>query len=92
MCVRVWAGGGDSGWVDPSTHRSIDPSITSPPPIFLLSPGKTTTTERILYLAGATGHVGEVDTGDTIMDFLPQERERGITIQVRACMYVCLEG
>ena len=46
-------------------------------------PGKTTTTERILYLAGETGHVGEVDSGDTVMDFLPQERERGITIQVR---------
>ncbi len=44
--------------------------------------GKTTTTERVLFLAGATGHVGEVDTGDTVMDFLPQERERGITIQV----------
>jgi elongation factor G len=45
--------------------------------------GKTTTTERILFLAGATGHVGEVDSGDTVMDFLPQERERGITIQAR---------
>lgn len=44
--------------------------------------GKTTTTERILYLAGGTKYVGEVDTGDTVMDFLPQERERGITIQV----------
>jgi len=46
--------------------------------------GKTTTTERILYLAGETGHVGDVDTGDTVMDFLPQERERGITIQSAA--------
>ena len=45
--------------------------------------GKTSTTERILYLAGGTKYVGEVDTGDTVMDFLPQERERGITIQVR---------
>jgi len=46
--------------------------------------GKTTTTERILFLAGETGHVGDVDTGDTVMDFLPQERERGITIQSAA--------
>lgn len=44
--------------------------------------GKTTTTERILFLTGNTSHVGEVDSGDTVMDFLPQERERGITIQV----------
>ena len=49
--------------------------------------GKTTTTERILFLSGATGHVGDVDTGDTVMDFLPQERERGITIQSAATSF-----
>lgn len=48
----------------------------------IIKTGKTTTTERILFLSGATGHVGDVDAGDTVMDFLPQERERGITIQV----------
>ncbi|GAV09440.1 hypothetical protein RvY_18986 [Ramazzottius varieornatus] len=42
--------------------------------------GKTTTTERMLLAAGFIRQAGEVDSGDTVMDFLPQERERGITI------------
>jgi elongation factor G len=42
--------------------------------------GKTTTTENMLFVAGAIRSVGRVDTGDTVTDFLPQERERGITI------------
>jgi Elongation factor Tu GTP binding domain len=46
--------------------------------------GKTTTTERMLYLVGDTRHQGSVDTGDTVTDFMPQERERGITIQSAA--------
>lgn len=46
--------------------------------------GKTTTTESILFLCGETQSIGRVDNGDTIMDFLPQERERGITIQSAA--------
>ena len=43
--------------------------------------GKTTTTERILHTVGYINHVGSVDAGTTIADFLPQERKRGITIQ-----------
>jgi len=46
--------------------------------------GKTTTTERILFHTGAIHRVGNVDDGTTITDFLPQERERGITIQSAA--------
>ncbi|CAM9280876.1 unnamed protein product [Scytosiphon promiscuus] len=47
--------------------------------------GKTTTTERILYLTGKiTRQQGSVDSGDTVTDFMPQERERGITIQSAA--------
>jgi elongation factor G len=42
--------------------------------------GKTTTTERILYYTGRTYKMGEVDEGSTEMDWMPQERERGITI------------
>lgn len=46
--------------------------------------GKTTTTEHILYLTGKTDYIGRVDNGDTVMDFLPQEKERGITIAAAA--------
>ena len=42
--------------------------------------GKTTLTERILYLGGRTYKVGGVDEGTTVMDWMEQERERGITI------------
>jgi elongation factor G len=42
--------------------------------------GKTTTTERILYYAGAIHKMGEVHEGTTTTDWMPQERERGITI------------
>ena len=42
--------------------------------------GKTTTTERILYYTGRTHKIGEVHEGTTVMDWMPQEQERGITI------------
>lgn len=42
--------------------------------------GKTTTTERILYYTGKTHRMGEVHEGTAIMDWMDQERERGITI------------
>jgi len=42
--------------------------------------GKTTTTERILYYAGRTHRLGNVDEGNTVTDWMAQERERGITI------------
>jgi len=42
--------------------------------------GKTTATERILYYTGRTYKVGNVDEGTTVTDWMPQERERGITI------------
>ncbi len=46
--------------------------------------GKTTTTERILYYTGKIHKIGEVHEGDTITDWMPQERERGITITAAA--------
>lgn len=46
--------------------------------------GKTTTTERMLFYSGVTQRMGNVDQGDTVTDFLPQERARGITIQSAA--------
>ena len=42
--------------------------------------GKTTTTERILYYTGRKHRIGEVDEGTTEMDWMDQEKERGITI------------
>ncbi|OGP68739.1 MAG: translation elongation factor G [Deltaproteobacteria bacterium RBG_13_47_9] len=42
--------------------------------------GKTTTTERILYYTGVTHKIGEVDEGSATMDWMEQEKERGITI------------
>lgn len=42
--------------------------------------GKTTTTERILYYTGRTYKIGQVDEGTAVMDWMQQERERGITI------------
>jgi elongation factor G len=42
--------------------------------------GKTTTSERILYYTGKTYKLGEVHEGTAIMDWMPQEQERGITI------------
>ncbi|MEO5358784.1 MAG: GTP-binding protein, partial [Nitrospirae bacterium YQR-1] len=42
--------------------------------------GKTTTTERILYYTGVTYKIGEVHNGTAVMDWMPQEQERGITI------------
>lgn len=46
--------------------------------------GKTTTTERILYYAGHTRKLGNVDSGNTVMDTMDAERKRGITIQSAA--------
>ena len=42
--------------------------------------GKTTTTERILFYTGITYKIGEVHDGTAVMDWMPQEQERGITI------------
>lgn len=49
--------------------------------------GKTTTTERMLYYSGYTRALGDVDDGDTVTDYMAQERERGITIQSAAVTF-----
>jgi len=51
--------------------------------------GKTTVTERILYYTGKTHKVGEVHEGTAVMDWMQQEKERGITITSAAttCMW-----
>jgi len=49
--------------------------------------GKTTVTERVLYYTGRSHKMGEVHDGEAVMDWMPQEQERGITITsaVTAC-------
>jgi len=51
--------------------------------------GKTTTTERVLYYTGVTYKIGEVHEGTAVMDWMEQEKERGITITSAAttCMW-----
>src|SRR6478672_10474056 len=49
--------------------------------------GKTTVTERILYYTGLTHKLGEVHDGEAVMDWMPQERERGITITAAATTF-----
>src|SRR5215510_14004039 len=49
--------------------------------------GKTTVTERFLYYSGKIHKIGEVHEGDTQMDWMPQERERGITITAATTIF-----
>ena len=49
--------------------------------------GKTTTSEAFLYYAGRIHRAGEIDEGDTQLDFMAQERERGITIMAAATAF-----
>lgn len=46
--------------------------------------GKTTTSERVLFYTGMTHKIGEVHEGETVTDWMEQERERGITITAAA--------
>src|SRR5262245_61817383 len=46
--------------------------------------GKTTTSERILFYTGMSHKIGEVHEGETVTDWMEQERERGITITAAA--------
>lgn len=46
--------------------------------------GKTTVSERLLFYTGVSHKIGEVHEGETVMDWMPQERERGITITAAA--------
>ncbi|MBI5306002.1 elongation factor G [Candidatus Wolfebacteria bacterium] len=52
--------------------------------------GKTTVSERVLFYTGVSHKIGEVHEGDTVMDWMEQERERGITITSAAttCFWI----
>src|ERR1041384_790742 len=63
--------------IDPAKIRNIGI-------IAHIDSGKTTTSERILYFTGRTHKIGEVDEGNTALDWMDQERERGITITAAA--------
>lgn len=61
--------------------RIIDPQkIRNIGIIAHIDAGKTTTTERILFYTGRTYKIGDIDEGNTVMDWMEEERKRGITI------------
>jgi elongation factor G len=63
--------------IDPAKIRNIGI-------IAHIDSGKTTTSERILFFTGRTHKIGEVDEGNTALDWMEQEKERGITITAAA--------
>lgn len=64
----------------PRTHTTSTDAVRNLGILAHVDAGKTTVTERILYLTGTTHKRGEVHDGTTVTDFDPQERDRGITI------------
>ena len=54
--------------------------------------GKTTFTERLLFYSGVSHKMGEVHDGDSQMDYLPQERERGITITAAVTQFPWMDA
>jgi len=65
------------------THGYLD-TIRNIGIISHIDAGKTTVSERILFYSGETHKMGEVHNGQAVMDWMPQEQERGITITATA--------
>src|SRR5262245_57366349 len=79
MVTRI----GDKSYGRPR-HHITHPTLRNYSIISHIDAGKTTVTERILYYTGLTHKLGEVHDGQAVMDWMPQERERGITITAAA--------
>lgn len=69
---------------EPKLNLVAEPRTRNIGIIAHIDAGKTTTTERMLFYSGKTSTMGDVDQGDTVTDYLPSERLRGITIQLAA--------
>ncbi|NXL91492.1 RRF2M factor, partial [Alectura lathami] len=91
----TWQNSGQRSYSSPpgevkSLRSIINPHISRIRNIGIMAhidAGKTTTTERMLYYSGYIRTLGDVDDGDTVTDFMVQERERGITIQSAAVTF-----
>ncbi|OGV58293.1 MAG: hypothetical protein A2X49_01750, partial [Lentisphaerae bacterium GWF2_52_8] len=70
-----------------SGHRHELSKIRNIGIIAHIDAGKTTVTERFLYYSGKTHRIGDIDDGTTIMDYLDEERRRGITIVAAAASF-----